>query len=136
VPDLSPAGFHRIEGRLLPSEDAPAAPFTYRDGSGERAARIFASGSAARPRFAIMRRAASEHSIGRTKALAMRSRPRADRGLLPRVAELVYRQTSPDSPGINRDPRRHIQGDRRAPGVDFLRGVTCRKCQTLLAAAC
>jgi hypothetical protein len=96
VPDLAPAGIHPIEGRLLPSEDAPAAPFTYENGSGQRLALIFASGSAARPRSTIMRRAASEHSIDRTKALAMRSRPRADRELRPRVAELVYRQTSPD----------------------------------------
>jgi anti-sigma factor RsiW len=94
VPDLAPSGFHPIEGRLLSSEDGPAAQFAYENGSGERLARIFATGSAARRRSAITRRAASgpsDEDFGYTIAA------KADRELLLCFAELVYRQTSPDS---------------------------------------
>jgi anti-sigma factor RsiW len=97
VPDLAPAGFHLIGGRLLPAEDGPAAQFMYENGGGERLTLYLRVGVGGETAF----RYHEEGGIGAfywsDEGFGYAIAAKADRDLLLRIAELVYRQTSPDS---------------------------------------
>ena len=96
VPDLGSAGFRLMGGRLLPAEDGPAAQFMYENGSGERLTLYLRAGVGDETAF----RYHEEGGIGAfywsDEGFGYAIAAKADRGLLLRVAELVYRQTTPD----------------------------------------
>ena len=96
VPDLASAGFKLMGGRLLPAEDGPAAQFMYENGSGDRLTLYLRVGVGGETVF----RYHEEGGIGAfywsDEGFGYAIAAKADRELLLRVAELVYRQTSPD----------------------------------------
>jgi anti-sigma factor RsiW len=96
VPDLSPAGFRLMGGRLLPAEDGPAAQFMYENASGERLTLYLRVGVGGETAF----RYHEEGGIGAfywsDEGFGYAIAAKADRELLLRIAELVYKQTSPD----------------------------------------
>ncbi|MBV8457686.1 MAG: anti-sigma factor [Acetobacteraceae bacterium] len=96
VPDLASAGFKLMGGRLLPAEDGPAAQFMYENGSGERLTLYLRVGVGGGTAF----RYHEEGGIGAfywsDEGFGYAIAAKADRNLLLRIAELVYRQTSPD----------------------------------------
>jgi anti-sigma factor RsiW len=96
VPDLSPGGFRLMGGRLLPAEDGPAAQFMYENGSGERLTLYLRVGVGGETAF----RYHEEGGIGAfywsDEGFGYAIAAKADRELLLRIAELVYKQTSPD----------------------------------------
>ncbi|HKM69773.1 MAG TPA: anti-sigma factor [Stellaceae bacterium] len=96
VPDLASAGFRLMGGRLLPAEDGPAAQFMYENGTGERLTLYLRVGIGGETAF----RYHEEGGIGAfywsDEGFGYAIAAKADRDLLLRVAELVYRQTSPD----------------------------------------
>jgi anti-sigma factor RsiW len=96
VPDLSPAGFRLMGGRLLPAEDGPAAQFMYENASGERLTLYLRAGVGGETAF----RYHEEGGIGAfywsDEGFGYAIAAKADRELLLRIAELVYKQTSPD----------------------------------------
>jgi anti-sigma factor RsiW len=96
VPDLASAGFHLMGGRLLPAEDGPAAQFMYENGNGERLTLYLRTAVGGETAF----RYHEEGGIGAfywsDEGFGYAIAAKADRDLLLRMAELVYRQTSPD----------------------------------------
>ena len=96
VPDLSAAGFRLMGGRLLPAEDGPAAQFMYENASGERLTLYLRVGVGGETAF----RYHEEGGIGAfywsDEGFGYAIAAKADRELLLRIAELVYKQTSPD----------------------------------------
>jgi anti-sigma factor RsiW len=96
VPDLASLGFRLMGGRLLPAEDGPAAQFMYENGTGERLTLYLRAGVGGEMAF----RYHEEGGIGAfywsDEGFGYAIAAKADRELLLRVAELVYRQTSPD----------------------------------------
>ena len=94
VPDLASAGFKLMGGRLLPAEDGPAAQFMYENGSGERLTLYLRAGVGGETAF----RYHEEGGIGAfywsDEGFGYAIAAKADRELLLRIAELVYRQTS------------------------------------------
>ena len=96
VPDLAAAGFQLMGGRLLPAEEGPAAQFMYENGSGERLTLYLRVGVDGETAF----RYHEEDGIGAfywsDEGFGYAIAAKADRDLLLRIAELVYRQTSPD----------------------------------------
>ena len=96
VPDLVSAGFRLMGGRLLPAEDGPAAQFMYENESGERLTLYLRTGVGGETAF----RFHEEDGIGAfywsDEGFGYAIAAKADRALLLRIAELVYRQTSPD----------------------------------------
>ena len=96
VPDLTAAGFRLMGGRLLPAEDGPAAQFMYENGTGERLTLYLRVGIGGETAF----RYHEEGGIGAfywsDEGFGYAIAAKADRDVLLRVAELVYRQTSPN----------------------------------------
>lgn len=96
VPDLASAGFRLMGGRLLPAEDGPAAQFMYENGNGERLTLYLRTGVGGETAF----RYHEEGGIGAfywsDEGFGYAIAAKADRDLLLRIAEIVYRQTSPD----------------------------------------
>ena len=96
VPDLAAAGFRLMGGRLLPAEDGPAAQFMYENGNGERLTLYLRTAVGGETAF----RYHEEGGIGAfywsDEGFGYAIAAKADRDLLLRMAELVYRQTSPD----------------------------------------
>jgi anti-sigma factor RsiW len=96
VPDLAAVGFQLMGGRLLPAEDGPAAQFMYENGNGERLTLYLRAGVGGETAF----RYHEEGGIGAfywsDEGFGYAIAAKADRVLLLRIAELVYRQTSPD----------------------------------------
>jgi anti-sigma factor RsiW len=96
VPDLGSAGFRLMGGRLLPAEDGPAAQFMYENSTGERLTLYLRAGVGGETAF----RYHEEGGIGAfywsDEGFGYAIAAKADRELLLRIAELVYRQTSPD----------------------------------------
>jgi len=96
VPDLAAAGFQLMGGRLLPAEDGPAAQFMYENGNGERLTLYLRVGIGGETAF----RYHEEGGIGAfywsDEGFGYAITAKADRDLLLRIAELVYRQTTPD----------------------------------------
>jgi anti-sigma factor RsiW len=104
VPDLTGAGFRLIGGRLLPAEDGPAAQFMYENGNAERLTLYLRAGIGGETAF----RYHEEGGIGAfywsDEGFGYAITAKADRDLLLRIAELVYRQTSPDGGGAKIPP--------------------------------
>ena len=96
VPDLATAGFRLMGGRLLPAEDGPAAQFMYENGNAERLTLYLRVGVGGETAF----RYHEEGGIGAfywsDEGFGCAISAKADRDLLLRIAELVYRQTSAD----------------------------------------
>jgi anti-sigma factor RsiW len=104
VPDLTAAGFRLMGGRLLPAEDGPAAQFMYENGNAERLTLYLRAGIGGETAF----RYHEEGGIGAfywsDEGFGYAIAAKADRDLLLRIAELVYRQTSPDGAGAKIPP--------------------------------
>jgi len=93
VPDLASAGFRLMGGRLLPSEDGPAAQFMYENGN-DRVTLYLRTGVGGETAF----RYHEENGIGAfywaDEGFGYAITAKADRELLLRIAEIVYQQTS------------------------------------------
>jgi anti-sigma factor RsiW len=104
VPDLTAAGFQLMGGRLLPAEDGPAAQFMYENGNRERLTLYLRAGVEGETAF----RYHEEGGIGAfywsDEGFGYAIAAKADRNLLLRIAELVYRQTSPAGAGAKIPP--------------------------------
>jgi anti-sigma factor RsiW len=104
VPDLAAAGFQLMGERLLPAEDGPAAQFMYENGNRERLTLYLRTGVGGETAF----RYHEEGGIGAfywsDEGFGYAIAAKADRDLLLRIAELVYRQTSPDGAGAKIPP--------------------------------
>jgi anti-sigma factor RsiW len=104
VPDLTAAGFRLMGGRLLPAEDGPAAQFMYENGNAERLTLYLRAGIGGETAF----RYHEEGGIGAfywsDQGFGYAIAAKADHDLLLRIAELVYRQTSPDGAGAKIPP--------------------------------
>jgi anti-sigma factor RsiW len=98
APDLAALGFRLMGGRLLPAESRPAAWFMYEDGKGTRLSCYFLSADAGRQTEFKYR---EQNGIGAfywvDDGLAYAITANADRELLLKVADIVYRQNSPDA---------------------------------------
>jgi anti-sigma factor RsiW len=96
VPNLAAAGFRLMGGRLLPAEDGPAAQFMYESTNAERLTLYLRAGVGGETAF----RYHEEGGIGAfcwsDEGFGYAIAAKADRGLLMRIAEIVYQQTSPD----------------------------------------
>jgi anti-sigma factor RsiW len=95
VPDLASAGFRLMGGRLLPAEDGLAAQFMYENGNADRITLYLRAGIGGETAF----RYHEESGIGAfywsDEGFGYAITAKADRELLLRVAEIVYKQTSP-----------------------------------------
>jgi len=96
VPDLASAGFRLMGGRLLPAEDGPAAQFMYENGTGERLTLYLRTGVGDETAFRYHEDGGIGAFYWSDEGFGYAIAAKADRDLLLRVAELVYRQTSPD----------------------------------------
>ena len=106
VPDLAADGFRLMGGRLLPAEDGPAAQFMYEKGNGERLTLYLRAGVGGETAF----RYHEEGGIGAVywsdEGFGYAIAAKADRNLLLRIAEIVYRQTSPEGARAKIPPAR------------------------------
>lgn len=97
APDLGTLGFRLMGGRLLPTDSRPAAWFMYEDGKGTRLSCYFLSTDAGRQTEFKYR---EEKGIGAfywvEDGLAYAITANADRGLLLKVADIVYQQNAPE----------------------------------------
>jgi anti-sigma factor RsiW len=95
VPDLTSAGFRLMGGRLLPSEDGPAAQFMYENDNADRVTLYLRTGVSGETAF----RYHEEGGIGAfywsDEGFGYATTAKAHRDLLLRISEIVYRQTSP-----------------------------------------
>ena len=96
VPDLTPAGFRLMGGRLLPAEDGPAAQFMYENGNGERLTLYLRTGVGGETAFRYHEDGGIGAFYWSDEGFGYAIAAKADRDLLLRIAEIVYQQTSPD----------------------------------------
>jgi anti-sigma factor RsiW len=96
VPDLAPAGFRLMGGRLLPAEYGPAAQFMYENGSGERLTLYLRAGVRDETAFRYHQEGGIGAFCWSDEGFGYAIAAKADRELLLRIAELVHKQTSPD----------------------------------------
>jgi len=104
VPDLASLGFKLMGGRLLPAEDGSAAQFMYENDKAERLTLYLRVGVGGDTAF----RYREDQGIGAfywsEEGFAYAIAAKAGRESLLRVAELVYRQTSPSGAGAKIPP--------------------------------
>jgi anti-sigma factor RsiW len=97
VPDLNALGFQLMGGRLLPADSGPAALFMYEDGKGTRLSCYYLVADVAGETEFQFR---EQNGIGAfywvDDGLAYAIAANAPRGLLLKVAEIVYQQNSSD----------------------------------------
>ena len=97
VPDLDALGFRLMGGRLLPADRGPAALFMYEDGKGTRLSCYYLVADVAGETEFQFR---EQNGIGAfywvDDGLAYAIVANAPRGLLLKVAEIVYQQNSPE----------------------------------------
>jgi anti-sigma factor RsiW len=97
APDLTVLGFRLMGGRLLPADTGPAAMFMYEDGKGTRLSCYYISADVGGETEFKYR---EQNGVGAfywvEDGLAYAITANADRDLLLKVAEIVYRQNSPD----------------------------------------
>jgi anti-sigma factor RsiW len=97
VPDLSALGFQLMGGRLLPADSGPAALFMYEDGKGTRLSCYYLVVDVAGETEFQFR---EQNGIGAfywvDDGLAYAIAANVPRGLLLKVAEIVYQQNSPE----------------------------------------
>ena len=100
VPDLAVAGFRLMGGRLLPAEAGPAAQLMYQNGSGDRLTLYLRAGVGDETAFRYHEDGGVGAFYWSDEGIGYAITARADHDLLLRIAELVYRQTSPDKAGM------------------------------------
>jgi anti-sigma factor RsiW len=103
VSDLAAAGFRLMGGRRLPAEDRPAAQFMYQNSNGERLTLYLRAGVGGETPFCY-----HEGGVGAfywsDEGLGYAIAAKTGRDLLLRIAELVYRQISPNGAGAKIPP--------------------------------
>ena len=97
APDLGSVGFQLMGGRLLSADSGPAALFMYEDGKGTRLSCYYLPVEGRRETAFQYR---EQNGVGAfywvDDGLAYAIAANAPRDLLLRVAELIYKQNSPD----------------------------------------
>lgn len=97
VPDLGALGFRLMGGRLLPADNGPAALFMYEDGKGARLSCYYlVADIPSETEFQFREQNGVNAFYWVDDGLAYAIVANAPRDLLLKVAELVYRQNSPD----------------------------------------
>ena len=105
VPDLSTLGFRLMGGRLLPADSGPAALFMYEDGKGTRLSCYYlVTDVAGETEFEFREQNGISAFYWVEDGLAYAIAANTDRGLLLKVAELVYHQTTQDGAGAKIAP--------------------------------
>jgi anti-sigma factor RsiW len=104
VPDLTAAGFQLMGGRLLPAEDGPAAQFMYQNGKGDRLTLYLRSGIGGDTAFRYQKDAGIGAFYWSDQGFGYAIAAKADRDTLLRIAELVYRQISPEGGKAGKPP--------------------------------
>lgn len=98
APNLSALGFRLMGGRLLPAETKAAGWFMYEDGKGTRLSCYFLSADlGGETEFKYREQDGVGAFYWVDDGLAYAIAGNADRELLLKVADIVYRQSSPDS---------------------------------------
>ena len=97
VPDLSALGFQLMGGRLLPADSGPAALFMYENGKGTRLSCYYlVVDVAGETEFQFREQNGISAFYWVDDGLAYAIVANTDRGLLLKVAEIIYKQNSPD----------------------------------------
>jgi anti-sigma factor RsiW len=97
VPDLSALGFQLMGGRLLPADSGPAALFMYENGKGTRLSCYYlVVDVAGETEFQFREQNGISAFYWVDDGLAYAIAANVPRGLLLKVAEIVYQQNSPD----------------------------------------
>jgi anti-sigma factor RsiW len=97
VPDLSALGFQLMGGRLLPADSGPAALFMYENGKGTRLSCYYlVVDVAGQTEFQFREQNGTSAFYWVDDGLAYAIVANTDRGLLLKVAEIIYKQNSPD----------------------------------------
>jgi anti-sigma factor RsiW len=97
VPDLTALGFRLMGGRLLPADNGPAALFMYEDGKGTRLTCYYLSVDVGgETEFKYREEKGTSAFYWVEDGLAYAIAANTDRDLLLKVAEIIYRQNSPD----------------------------------------
>jgi anti-sigma factor RsiW len=105
APDLTPLGFRLMGGRLLPADSGPAALFMYENGKGTRLSCYYLSVDVdGEPEFKFREQDGISAFYWVDSGLAYAIAANAPRDLLLKVAEIVYRQNSPDGAGAKPVP--------------------------------
>jgi len=94
VPDLTAVGFRLMGGRLLPAGDRAAAQFMYQNSNSERLTLYLRSGVGGETVFRYHQEGGVGAFYWSDEGFGYAIAAKADRDLLLRIAELVYRQTS------------------------------------------
>ena len=95
VPDLTSAGFRLMGGRLLPSEDGPAAQFMYENDNADRVTLYLRTGVSGETSFHYHEEGGIGAFYWSDEGFGYAITAKADRDLLLRISEIVYQQTSP-----------------------------------------
>jgi anti-sigma factor RsiW len=95
VPDLASVGFRLMGGRLLPSEEGPAAQFMYENGNADRVTLYLRTGVSGETAFRYHEEGGVGAFYWSDEGFGYAITAKADRDLLLRIAEIVYQQTSP-----------------------------------------
>jgi len=95
VPDLTSAGFRLMGGRLLPSEDGPAAQFMYENDDADRLTLYLRAGVSGETAFRYHEEGGISAFYWSDEGFGYAITAKADRDLLLRISEIVYQQTSP-----------------------------------------
>jgi anti-sigma factor RsiW len=97
APDLAGLGFQLMGGRLLPADSGPAALFMYEDGKGTRLTCYYLSVDVGEEtEFKYREEKGTSAFYWVDDGLAYAVAANTDRDLLLKVAEIIYRQNSPD----------------------------------------
>ncbi|MBV8506394.1 MAG: anti-sigma factor [Alphaproteobacteria bacterium] len=97
VPDLGALGFRLMGGRLLPADSGPAALFMYEDGKGTRLSCYYlVVGVAGETEFQFREQNGISAFYWVDGGLAYAIAANVPRDLLLRVAEIIYKQNTPD----------------------------------------
>jgi anti-sigma factor RsiW len=97
VPDLNALGFQLMGGRLLPADSGPAALFMYEDGKGTRLSCYYlVVGVAGETEFQFQEQSGISAFYWVDDGLAYAIAANVSRGLLLKIAEIVYQQNSSD----------------------------------------
>ncbi len=105
IPDLGALGFRLMGGRLLPADSGPAALFMYEDGKGTRLTCYYlVVDVAGETEFQFREQNGISGFYWVDDGLAYAIAANTDRGLLLKVAEIVYRQNSPDGANAKLPP--------------------------------
>jgi len=97
APDLTALGFQLMGGRLLSADSGPAALFMYENGKGTRLTSYYLSGNVGgETEFKYREQNGISAFYWVEDGLAYAIAANTDRELLLKVAEIIYKQNSPD----------------------------------------